>query len=254
MEGKELIFFVITVSVVFVFMAVFFVVLIYKNYQSKVLRDKEILDAIYKTQDEERNRIAVDLHDDIGLGLNAIRFHTQAILQETSREDIEESVKDNVGAIDGLVLRIREIVRAQSTAFVSSNGMVAELLNLYGRNCEKRNIQFNHDINLNGILLDKPFQLNHFRICQELLNNALKHAHCTHIDVKLIVDSNSLMFAYNDNGKGVQIAESNINGIGIQNIKSRAEMYSGKIKFDSTPGNGFGCVITYPLKNIKEVL
>lgn len=235
-------------------MAVFFILLIYKNYKTRVKRDKEILEAVFKTQDEERNRIAVDLHDEIGLGLNAIRLHNSALIEDTDKDTLVENIKESISMTETLTLKIREIVRAQSTTYVYANGLPVEILNLYGRVCEKQGILFNHEINLNGILLNKEFQLNHFRICQELLHNALKHAGCSIITIKLVVELNMLTFKYTDNGKGTEIYNSGIKGIGIQNIKSRAERYQGICKFTSSSGNGFICEITYPIARIKEKL
>lgn len=246
----KFLFFISVVCGVFLFMAVFFVLLIYKNYKSRL----QILEAVFKTQEEERNRIALDLHDEIGLGLNAIKFYTQSIKEEKTLENVSASVNENVNHIEVLVARTREIVRATSTSYVFANGIVTETLNLYARECERRNIEFNHEINLHGFAFDKNFQLNQFRICQELLHNAIKHSGCTQIDIKLIADTKILTFIYSDNGKGTEIVNSNINGIGIQNIKSRVDRYNGKTKFDSAPGSGFACTITYPVKNIKVKL
>lgn len=247
-ETDRLLFFVYVICIVFLFMAVFFVLLIYKNYKSRL----QILEAVFKTQEEERNRIALDLHDEIGLGLNAIKFYTQSIKEEKTLEKVSVSVNENVNHIEALEARTREIVRATSTSYVFANGIVTEILNLYARDCARRSIEFTHEINLNGITLDKNFQLNHFRICQELLHNAIKHSKCTLIFLKLIADPQILTFIYSDNGKGTEIINSNVNGVGIQNIKSRVDRYNGKTKFDSAPGSGFTCTIIYPINKIKE--
>ncbi len=86
--------------------------------------------------------------------------------------------------------------------------------------------------------LDDKLQLTIYRIIQEQVNNILRHANATHASIYLSRQGNKIMLVISDNGKGCDI-ENEKNGVGIINIRSRAELYDGTVAIASRPGQGF---------------
>jgi len=97
--------------------------------------------------------------------------------------------------------------------------------------------------------LDEKLQLTIFRILQEQLNNILKHANATCATIDLTRNGNEIVLIVSDNGNGCNILE-NENGVGIINIRSRAELYHGIVTTVSNPGEGYALKVVLRLKDI----
>jgi signal transduction histidine kinase len=87
--------------------------------------------------------------------------------------------------------------------------------------------------------LDERLQLTIFRIVQEQLNNILKHSKATQATINLARQQNNIILLISDNGEGCNILEKGKNGVGNINIKSRADLYHGKVTIVSKPGEGY---------------
>ena len=93
-----------------------------------------------------------------------------------------------------------------------------------------------------------------YRVLQECVNNVIKHAGATHLDISLIHDQDGISVTIEDNGKGFLIDEiTDQAGLGLKNMKARVEYLKGEIDFDSTPGKGTLVAIHIPTTN-KEIL
>ena len=102
--------------------------------------------------------------------------------------------------------------------------------------------------------MDEKFELNIFRIVQEELNNIIKHAKASRVKINLSQNETNIVLSVADNGIGFDVTKS-ADGIGIINIKSRAEFYKGNADFISEPGKGCVLTVTFPIENsIKEEL
>jgi signal transduction histidine kinase len=251
-ESRNLIFAVAIVCFALLFMAVFLVFLIHKNYKAKAEKINEIFQAIFKTQEEERNRISFDLHDDINPSLKALDMHSVDIKNETTNTKIIDLIDVNSKTLDDIIIRIKAIIRNQSSTYIYANGLESELILLINRYSHYNNIKFDFSYNVTMLNINKEFLLNQFRICQELLHNSIKHSSCSHIEIKFRNDFKHFYFFYSDNGKGTEIKTSGISGMGLQNIQTRSSLFSGEIKFLSNPGGGFCCKIDYPIKKITD--
>jgi signal transduction histidine kinase len=98
--------------------------------------------------------------------------------------------------------------------------------------------------------LHDKFKLNVFRIMQEQLNNILKHAKATVVTIVLSQNKKNILVSMEDNGVGFDTTKP-IKGIGIKNIKNRAEVYGGAANFVSQPGKGCVLTITFPVKKAQ---
>jgi two-component system, NarL family, sensor histidine kinase UhpB len=102
------------------------------------------------------------------------------------------------------------------------------------------------EVDVNEEDLDERLQLTIFRIVQEQLNNILKHAKATYAAISLTRQRNEITLLISDNGEGYNVLEEE-KGVGIVNIKSRAEFYHGSVTIVSKPGEGYELKVVLPL-------
>lgn len=96
--------------------------------------------------------------------------------------------------------------------------------------------------------LDKVMSSTLFRVIQECINNALKHARASHIDVAVNLEKNGISVTVEDDGVGFSLSETAASGIGMENIRRRTHYLNGTVEWDSSPGNGTLVAISIPLK------
>jgi signal transduction histidine kinase len=148
--------------------------------------------------------------------------------------------------IVNVIEEIRRISKTLSTPgmnmglFDSIKILLDDLIVLHAIKIEFQNAGINEED------LDERLQLTIFRIVQEQLNNILKHAKATHAIINLSRKGNEIFLLISDNGEGSNILETE-NGVGIINIKSRAEFYHGTVTIVSKPGEGYELKVVLPL-------
>lgn len=222
----------------------------YRNYQNKqkILLQKEIYHqnelatkALFEGEQNERIRIARDLHDSIGQMLSVIKMNIS--MQEKSTESSK---------IQSLVDQTIDEVRAISHNLIPEElnfGIISALENL----ADKINFSSSTKMELfipeeiRSVQFQKQNELSIYRIVQEVVNNMVKHADATAISLTMKKVDHSLILNIADNGKG--IADQDLNeskGIGWKNINARVNMMDGKIKINSEKLAGTQIEITLP--------
>jgi signal transduction histidine kinase len=204
---------------------------------------------VQQTLLEQKNDISKDLHDDIGSGLSSILIHADLLLKD---KNVEERQK----VLAAKIVQTGKEISQQLNTFIWSlstdnNGLqsFAEYVKQYGMNLlESTNIEFVFTTNIASkeTVVINGNQRKHLFLCiKELLNNAVKHAEATRIEVAIqINDKNVLEILVNDNGLGMQTG--NQFGNGITNIKKRIELLFGKVSFEQQ--NGLKVTLSIPLK------
>jgi signal transduction histidine kinase len=97
--------------------------------------------------------------------------------------------------------------------------------------------------------LDSNIETVFYRVIQECVNNVIKHAAATTVDISLIKDNDGISATIEDNGKGFNITDEKLNGMGLKNITTRIEYLKGTVEFDSTPGKGTLVALHVPVSN-----
>jgi len=118
----------------------------------------------------------------------------------------------------------------------------------------KKSTKSLYDKEIEKINLSRDLQLNLYRIVQEQLRNIIKYADCKKIEVDLIIKNGEIKMRIMDDGIGFDVNAVK-GGIGLSNIRRRAELFSGRFDIFSSPGNGCELEIDIPLKteNLREV-
>jgi signal transduction histidine kinase len=231
----------------------FISLLSYRNYRQKqniqqqrineLETEKQLAatEAVLKGEEQERTRLAKDLHDGLGGMLSGIRYTLNNMKGNLIMT--EENAQAFGRSIDMLDSSIREMRRV-------AHNMMPEALVKFGLDTALRD--FCNDINksgalqvkyqsigLEGIEIDQTKSVTVYRIVQELLNNTMKHASAKHALVQLSYNDANLTITVEDDGKGFDAAVlKQSKGIGWSNIQNRVEFLKGKWDVDSQPGKG----------------
>lgn len=214
-----------------------------KNIQSEkvtnLLKEQELiaLNAMIEGQEQERKRIAEDLHDRLGSTLSAVKMHMEVLSENDARYDKINSI------VNKAVNDTREIAHNMLSGVLTKFGLMAALYDL--KDTLESSDQF--EVNLGSIQfderLDSETEIHIYRIIQELISNTLKHAKATRIDLELKRTSErGLIISYRDNGIGFDPATV-IEGMGLKNIKNRIDKVEGNWHVTTAPMKGVEIII-----------
>ncbi|MDP4265008.1 MAG: PAS domain-containing protein [Bacteroidota bacterium] len=216
-----------------------------KLTKERQVKQREITHAVLTAQEKEREEIGRELHDNLSQVLAVAKMYLQ---MAKANKDKREIYLDKSG--DFIENVIREIRRISKGLLIPPKHIIGLLDNI-------KNLV--HDLVLvnplkisfheNGITeneLDEKLQLAIYRIVQEQMNNILKHARATRAAISLSRQDNKLILLISDNGEGCDMLKEN-NGVGVINIRSRTELYGGKVTIVSKPGEGYELKIVLPL-------
>lgn len=249
----------ITLSIIF-FLSIFAFYLLYNRYKLKqeTKLQQELFneqqkrsEAILEAEEMERQRIARDLHDGVGQLLSATKLNFNAITNTIILEDktVELKLHKSISMIDDSIKEIRNISHNMMPATLQHYGIIAAISEFTDRmnQSEKSKIIFEH-FDVNEAQLNKTAQLMLYRITQEIINNTIKHAEASTINIQLIGDEKELILTIEDNGKGFDVQQAmKKEGIGLKNIQLRVDYLKGNLHIDSTIEKGTTTIIEIPL-------
>lgn len=201
---------------------------------------KEILQSVIQTQEEERMRIAQDLHDDISSKLNIVSLNTHLLKTPNLSEAEYAEITDNIINLTKKALEnSRRIAHDLLPPVFEKFGLHAAIEELVLEFSSAKNVQIEYVNDLDFSVLEVNNQLHIFRILQELLNNSIRHGKATSISITFVSKNDQKIALYADNGVGFDTNSGNKKrGIGMQNIESRINYLGGKINVQSEINKG----------------
>jgi len=208
----------------------------------KVQEQKKIARAILRAQEQERNYIGCELHDNV----NQILAGTKLYLNLAAKKDkvIANLLKYPLELLDNSIDEIRLLSR--KTVTPKKNIILRDLLQLLADHINKNTaIKANFTYQVENDIIDDELKLNIYRIVQELVNNILKHAGASTVSISARAVGNTVRIVVADDGRGFQLNKKS-EGIGISNILNRVESFNGRIDIDSSPGKGSSTNIEIP--------
>lgn len=201
---------------------------------------QERLDLVVKTQEAERKQLASELHDDLGMQLSTLQIYIAEL--ENGQTDRAATLKP---ILEEAIVGIRQLVRDLNPKLLFEHGLRETIEDL------TRKINASASVKLDLYWINFPdnlpeaVELNIFRIIQELVNNTLKHANASAIQLQFLARDAQLVIGYEDNGRGFEIKPFT-SGFGLENIHNRIQLLKGKIHFDTAPNRGVIVTIEIP--------
>ncbi len=206
-----------------------------ENIERLKAQEKAIIDA----ENKERTRFAKDLHDGAGQLLSAVKMNLNALPEKS------EKINQIGDKLNLAIKEIRAIAYSMMPIALHQNNLYQAIHDFADQFSQSNNLNITVHCDNTVNTLSANTQTNIYRIIQECVNNSIKHAEATTINIQLIQHENYWLLMIEDNGKGFS-QEKIKSGIGLASIKSRVSLMKGELYIDST--NGTTITVEIPLK------
>jgi signal transduction histidine kinase len=221
-----------------------------------LLKEQEVraMQSLVVGREEERKRIAHDLHNHLGSLLATIKVNLNGI---------PERNMPNFNTITSLVDQACSDVRGMSHSLnmgISEDfGLIPALKDLVAHLGQSGDLEVEFKASVAECQLDSASEIAIYRIVQELVSNVLKHAHATKLSILLtcLAEDNLVNILVHDNGKGFDLPENGepfSDGMGLHSIRQMVKQQQGEINFDSNPASGTTVNIDLPISNSVSLL
>ncbi|MBO9639813.1 MAG: hypothetical protein J7576_16700 [Siphonobacter aquaeclarae] len=204
----------------------------YREREAAAIVRQQQYEAEIRARDEERERIARDLHDKMGALLSAAKINVGLIGRSPDSQLVEQTEQM-------LLLAVEETRNAAHNLYPANLlqlGLVPTIRDLYGR---VQAPKFTVDaIGMDDERLERPVEVALYSIIQEAVQNIFKHAEAREVTIQLIREKKNLTLLIEDNGRGFVPSFTRGRGMGLENMARRVEILKGQLEVDSMPGRG----------------
>jgi signal transduction histidine kinase len=219
---------------------------VYAIQNQQDMHHKELLAMQLEMQQKTMQEIGREIHDNIGQKLTLASLYIQNLLYENKKQESGESIESISTIINDSLADLRQLSKTLTDDSISTKSLVT----LLQTECQKVNklqkctFTYDNEIQVSEINYHTKSML--LRIAQEFIQNSLKHAQSTAIQLNLKQTSGLIILELSDNGRGFDIKQTNSLGIGLQNIKKRTETIGGQFQLESG-SSGTQLTIKLPL-------
>jgi PAS domain S-box-containing protein len=209
---------------------------------------------LIEAQEAERRRISLELHDQVGQILTAVKMNLHALRKTCSSPEILTSIEENLNVIDEAVDQVRDLSVDLRPLLLDDFGLVVAVRWYLDRQAKNSGVAVEFiSLSLNeDDRFPADLETACFRIVQEAVTNIIRHARATRISIRLEKTGSDLMLVIGDDGAGfdVKAVRTGANGaatLGLRGMEERAQAVGGTLTIDSAPGLGTQICVSFPL-------
>ena len=237
---------ILIIAVLIGIILIYFIVTIIRYHRRYIKLQKERIFAEITMQENERKRIANDLHDSLGPLLSTVKLNMNSI---DVHNPLDQDIINKAGKhIDEIISSLRQISHNLLPNTLQRNGL-AEALREYIKDIQsKSQVQIQLHL-IKEVKMNKDKEIHVFRMLQEMIQNALKHAQAKNIQIGISSEDNQLQVMVKDDGKGFDTVKTKTEsrGLGLKSMESRIEMLNGQLSVESHPNKGTSYFFSAPL-------
>jgi len=218
--------------------------------QAEVIRQQDIAaKSIIEAEEKERNRISGDLHDGVGQLFTTVRLNLGTLMERmkfNNEKDHQLALK-TLAMVDESCNEVRTIAHQMTPNVLLRMGLGSAIKDFVNKiDSDKLKISL-ETTGLNE-RMDNDVETVLYRVIQEAVNNVIKHAKASALDIQLVNEDKTVTVTIEDNGKGFEIAGiEKFEGIGLKNIQTRINYLKGSFEISSEPGKGTLIMIHVPI-------
>ena len=215
-----------------------------------IIKEREKgIEAIFAAQEEERSRIAKDLHDGIGQLLTASSMYFKNLSDKCiAGKKEQETFRHSLKILNNACYELRNISHQMMPKSLTESGIVVALSDLLNNIFEKSGISHSFETFNLPEEIDRKTSLTIYRITQELINNIIKHSKAKNAFFQLFCNKEHLVLLVEDDGKGLPDHYPG-KGMGLKNMQSRAAAVHGSFEIENSPGGGVIARVRIPLSS-----
>jgi two-component system sensor histidine kinase UhpB len=210
---------------------------------------------LLNAQEQERKRISMELHDELGQSLTVLKLQIRAIekcLRAEDQPELKQECLELLRYLDGVIDNVRRLSRDLSPAILEDLGLMSALKYLLEGVGKHLSIKKAFEMDDLNSLFPVEAQIVIYRIFQECLNNITKHAEAREVSVVVRRDGGAVSFIMQDDGVGFDLSEkmgreASSRGLGLAALNERARMLGGNLQIWSRPGQGTKITCTIPV-------
>lgn len=199
-------------------------------------------------QEEERARLARDLHDELGQAQTAVLLGLRSVANARSLEEARERAESVHEIAVGAVESTRRMARGLSPSVLTDFGLPAAVERVCEDVSAATGIDITRAIDTGRERLHPSIEIAAYRVVQEALTNAVKHAGATAIDVRLHLGGDRLVLEVSDDGRGLPNAHDTGSGLGLAAMRQRVVLLGGEFRVTSAPASGTILRATIPAR------
>lgn len=237
-------------------------ILFYKRYklkqqaklQAEILNQKQIAsEAVIAAEEYERKRIAGELHDGIGQMFSVVKMNLSGIADRTGISGNDKDLLDKtIKLVDESCREVRSISHQMMPNVLNETGFTAAI-NQFVDKIDSHSLEVTLDVTGFDRKIPGNVEAVVYRIVQECVNNVIKHAQASQLDIQIHNEGDHISATIEDNGRGFDTSLLQTSGgIGVKGMMARVEFLGGKMEYDSSPGKGTVVAIHIPLKAYEQ--
>jgi signal transduction histidine kinase len=234
-------------SIIIAIIIIYFFASIIRYHRRYMRLQREKIFAEITIQENERKRIAGDLHDSLGPLLSAVKLNIGSVDVHLEEDRI---VLDKSGKyLDEIIGSMRQISYDLLPNTLERKGLIEAIREFVSQVNGKQTINIQLFI-VKEIVVPKEKEIHIFRMIQEIVHNTLKHAKAVNLQIGLSEEGGNLLFLTKDDGIGFdkEKAAAGASGLGLKSLESRCEILNGILSLESKPGAGTNYFIKIPVK------
>ncbi|KAK45595.1 histidine kinase [Caballeronia jiangsuensis] len=209
-------------------------------------------------REQEKSRVARELHDDLGQTLSALKMnvfalHAQLGTHTLLNEDVGSQLQHMVGLIDRNIASLRRIAAQQRPVMLDDLGLQAAIDWLVDDFMQRHGIDVEHSVETGEIAFNADAATAIFRIIEEALTNVVRHAHASRVALSLRADGDNCVLRIGDDGIGASaLPAASSKSFGLLGVRERANALGGRVFIDSMPENGFVLTVVLPREAVRD--
>jgi signal transduction histidine kinase len=208
---------------------------------------------VLEVQEEERRRLARELHDEIGQVLGAVSIHLHG-LKSATPDLAWPRIDECLGIVDGAIQQVRNLALDLRPSMLDDLGLAAALRWLVDHQAQPAGLVAHFAAESSGMPLPPDLGIACYRIVQEALTNVVRHARARQVWVELRQDEAEVHLVIRDDGIGFDLTEARRRAargqsLGLLGIRERTELLGGQSAIESKPGHGTAIRVQFPVKS-----
>lgn len=204
----------------------------------KLVQQEARMHAVLQVQEDERRRIAKELHDGLGQTLSAIKLNCQSLSPKAIYPDYLADFVKLEKMLDNANVEVRSISHQMMPKELEQFGLLAAVDEMLRINLGNTHLKYTFEHNSFDDRIGNETELALFRVMQELVNNVIKHSKADIVNIQIIKHHGHVTLNVSDNGIGFDVDKYEKKGIGLLNIASRIDGIKGHLHYESAPGEG----------------